>query len=70
MEMKFCIDCKWFVKPGWFLPNRLGKCKQPELFSGYEDYLVDPNDRENMPFAANKRAFQCGKEGKYWEAKG
>lgn len=66
-EPKFCKNCKFFIKPGFLIGDKFGKC---QIFSSKkeDDYLVD-GYRENIYeyyycSTARNSDRMCGPEGK------
>ena len=72
---KFCIDCKFYIKPDFFLiSNEFGECSLFVKEQSNDHFLVNGinnNDDKEYYHCSTARKWEdmCGREGKLYEKK-
>lgn len=65
---KFCKDCKFMQKQGWFMPISLAVCGHKTAVSFETHYLVDADaSKRNYCSMMRLDSMECGSDAKLWE---
>ena len=74
VKPKLCIDCKFFIKDNFFIPNEFGKCALFFKVKKNDNYLVDGSkkyEKTEYSYCSIVRKYEerCGEEGRLYEKK-
>ena len=69
VKPKLCIDCKYFTKNLFFMPNKFGKCSLFLKEQEDDDFLVNGIRNIEYYYCSTARNYDsmCGKEGTLYE---